>query len=264
MSLSRLRLITFDVTDTLLKFRTSPGKQYGEIGAMFGVRCEDQELALHFKNSWHRMNRAHPNFGRYSKLGWQNWWMQLVDITFAESGAKIQPEKLPKFTETLLDLYKTSAAWQHANGAIELLKYLRMQQQLGTKEHGSPPFVLGVISNFDPRLDVLLRNMKIHQFFDFIVCSYNVKAEKPSKEIFEIAMKYSEMKNLEPNECLHVGDTPITDYLGAKEACWNAALIHEKDTPYLIAKYGEKIQDFYVFPSLFDFHKKLSNNFIAW
>lgn len=29
-SLSRFRLITFDVTDTLIKFRTAPGKQYGK------------------------------------------------------------------------------------------------------------------------------------------------------------------------------------------------------------------------------------------
>lgn len=52
MSLSRFRLITFDVTDTLLKFRSSPGKQYGELGALFGVLCDNNELATNFKSNW--------------------------------------------------------------------------------------------------------------------------------------------------------------------------------------------------------------------
>lgn len=52
MSLSRFRLITFDVTDTLLQFRSSPGKQYGELGAMFGVLCDNNDFAHNFKSNW--------------------------------------------------------------------------------------------------------------------------------------------------------------------------------------------------------------------
>lgn len=51
-SLGRLRLITFDVTNTLLQFRSSPGKQYGEIGALFGVRCDNNDLVTNFKSNW--------------------------------------------------------------------------------------------------------------------------------------------------------------------------------------------------------------------
>lgn len=78
MSLSRFRLITFDVTDTLLQFRTSPGKQYGEIGAMFGVLLDSNKLAANFKTNWQKMNRAHPNFGLKTKIGWENWWKMLI------------------------------------------------------------------------------------------------------------------------------------------------------------------------------------------
>lgn len=52
-SLKRFRLITFDVTDTLIKFRTAPGKQYGEIGALFGVSQDDHhDLVSSFKHNW--------------------------------------------------------------------------------------------------------------------------------------------------------------------------------------------------------------------
>lgn len=46
------RLITFDVVDTLLQFRSAPGKQYGEFGAMFGVVSDNNLLVAKFKSNW--------------------------------------------------------------------------------------------------------------------------------------------------------------------------------------------------------------------
>ncbi|KAM7358866.1 rhythmically expressed gene 2 [Cochliomyia hominivorax] len=267
-SLARLRLITFDVTNTLLKFRTSPGKQYGEIGALFGVLCDNDDLAKSFKSNWHKMNRLYPNFGKTSALmDWQQWWRELISHTFDECGAKIPDEKIDSFTNHLLDLYKSSSCWEHCNGSVDLLNYLRMQQQLGIKESSNrqPPFVMGVISNFDPRLTVLLKNLKIDHYFDFILNSYDCKVEKPNKEFFEKAFKMADMKDLKPDQCLHIGDGPTTDYMGARACGWNAALVHKRSAQYLMKKYGEdRIDKNFVFPSLFDFHKKLANSSIYW
>ncbi|XP_053953655.1 rhythmically expressed gene 2 protein [Anastrepha ludens] len=273
-ALGRLRLITFDVTNTLLQFRTSPGKQYGEIGALFGVLCDNDELAKNFKANWYMMNRKYPNFGRNSRIGWQQWWHQLISGTFADSGSLIPEDKLGNLSNHLLELYKTSLCWQHCNGSIDLLNYLRLQQQLATNHHDNEfnddhsshksPISLGVISNFDPRLDILLRNLKIKHYFDFTINSYDSNCEKPNPEIFNLAMRMSDLTDLKPEECLHIGDGPTTDYLAAKNIGWNSALIHEKNVNYLIPKYGDKIEEHFVFPSLYDFHKKFSNNFIKW
>ncbi|XP_055376910.1 rhythmically expressed gene 2 protein [Condylostylus longicornis] len=265
MSLARFRLITFDVTDTLIRLRSAPGKQYGELGAYFGIRCDTDDLAINFKSNWSKMNRAHPNFGRYSNLGWQNWWRELVAKTFRDSGLKTSNDDMIKFSDELIEWYKTSAAWQVKYGATEFLNYLKIQQQLRAKgKNNELPLKLGVISNFDPRLDILLRNMKIDHFFDFIINSYDCRCEKPNPEIFHMAMKTSELQDLKPNECLHIGDTPITDYLGARNCGWFAALVHEKDPDFLIKKYGEKIMYYHCFSSLFDLHKKMVNDFISW
>ncbi|XP_061394946.1 rhythmically expressed gene 2 protein [Musca vetustissima] len=267
-SLGRLRLITFDVTNTLLQFRSSPGKQYGEIGALFGVRCDNNDLVKNFKANWQKMNRLYPNFGRNSALlEWQQWWRELIANTFADSGARIPEEKIENFSKHLLELYKTSSCWQHCNGSVDLLNYLRMQQQLGARENSNreQPFVMGVIANFDPRLPKLLGNLKIDHFLEFALNSYDCKVEKPNTEIFDMAIKASKLKDLKPEQCLHVGDGPTTDYMAAKAAGWNAALVHEKNADYLMQKYGEdKIDPSYVFPSLYDFHKKLANNSIVW
>lgn len=127
------------------------------------------------------------------------------------------------------------------------------------------PFKLGVISNFDDRLEELLSNMKLAKYFDFIINSYRSGFEKPEREIFNRAMAESKIDGLKPSDCLHIGDTPLTDYLGARNAGWYAALIHEREPITLQKKYGEtNINTNHVFRSLFDFHKKLSNNQISW
>lgn len=170
-----------------------------------------------------------------------------------------------KLSKHLMEVFKTSTCWQHCSGAVELLNYLKLSQQASAKtNNGTPTFKLGVISNFDHRLRTVLDNMKLSHYFDFILNSYDAGCEKPHKEIFDKAIQMADMKNLQSGECLHIGDTPITDYLGALDAGWHAALIHERDPKSLQQKYGERINDHFVFHSLFDFHKKMSSNYIYW
>ncbi|EDV97009.1 rhythmically expressed gene 2 protein [Drosophila grimshawi] len=260
-SLKRFRLITFDLTNTLLQFRTSPGKHYGEVGALFGARCDNDELAKNYKANWYKLNRDYPNFGCESqpRLEWQRWWRQLIAGTFADSGAPIPDEKLDNFTNHLLELYKSSICWQPCNGSVELLKQLRKHSQAEKDQ-----CKVGMIANFDPRLEALLHNTKLDRYLDFALTSYEAKVEKPQAAIFERAMLEAGLANLKPQECLHVGDGPTTDYLGAQDAGWHAALVHEKSYSYLVKKYGGKINKNHVFASLYDFHRKLLDDAVVW
>lgn len=243
MNLSRLRLITFDVTDTLLKFRSSPGRQYGEIGALYGVLADDNALAANFKAHWYKLNKEHPNFGLTTGLGWENWWKHIIAGTFQDSKFNINDKKLDAISKHLIDLYRTSNCWQQCFGTLGLLTYLR-----------SKKVPLGIISNFDPRLTQTLQNTKLLPHFGFVITSYEVGFEKPDKRIFEEAMKASGIKDLKPEECLHIGDTPILDYFGAKNCGWNAILVHDKSYEQLKEKYGDVDRE-RVFASLYDLHK---------
>ncbi|GAB0090242.1 hypothetical protein DMENIID0001_049450 [Sergentomyia squamirostris] len=265
MSLSRFRLITFDVTDTLLQFRTSPGKQFGEVGEMLGLLgsgSDKKQLTAKYKANWHRMNKAHPNFGLKTNIGWENWWRQLIVGSFRETGALESDEKLLRIADHVVDIFKTSTSWQHCYGSVELLNYLKLKQQIGTKgpriKNEGTPFKIGVISNFDQRLETLLRNMKLFQYFDFIVGSYDAGSMKPDPEIFLKAMESSKFDDLKPDECLHIGNSTRIDYLGARHIGWNSALIHEADPKELSVKYGEEISAKHVFPSLYELHKRIT------
>uniref|UniRef100_A0A1L8DN96 Putative reg-2-like protein n=1 Tax=Nyssomyia neivai TaxID=330878 RepID=A0A1L8DN96_9DIPT len=267
MSLSRFRVITFDVTDTLLQFRTSPGKQFGEVGEMLGLLgsgSDRNQLSDKYKANWHRMNRAHPNFGLKTNIGWENWWRQLIVGSFRETGAQESDEKLMRIADHVVDIFKTSTSWQHCFGSVELLNYLKLRQQIGTKGsrfegNDGAPFKIGVISNFDLRLETLLRNMKLFQYFDFVVGSYETGCTKPDPEIFRKAMEASKITDLQPSECLHIGNTPRNDYLGAKQFGWQGVLITERDPKELHAKYGDDINEKDIFTSLYEFHKKITN-----
>lgn len=237
MLLSRLKLITFDVTDTLLKFKYSVGKQYGEIGAMYGISCDNNTLNNNFVVHWRRMKQEHPNFGLYSGMGWENWWKNVVKHTFKDCGTNIEDKQLKNVCEHLINVYKTSSCWQQCYGASNLLSYIRSK--------GIP---MGIISNFDPRLHQILFNMKISHFFQFILTSYETGAEKPDVKMFEKAMTISKLRHLEPEECLHVGNKRSLDYEGARASGWHGVLIDNNTSGGLKTN---NMNENYLFASLY-------------
>ncbi|CAH1993484.1 unnamed protein product [Acanthoscelides obtectus] len=146
----------------------------------------------------------------------------------------------------LIAAYKTPACWQHSHGVLDLLSYI--------KNRAVP---MGVLSNFDPRLGETLNNLKLRHYFQFVLSSYEVGVEKPDGKIFEEAMTWSKLKNLHGDECLHIGDNPRADYLGAKNAGWQAVLILDDKKPETVLKAHPEIDPADVFPSLFELVKYL-------
>ena len=55
----------------------------------------------------------------------------------------------------------------------------------------------------------------IGHYFDFVVTSAGAGAAKPSRAIFEKALDHAEVP---ASQAVHVGDDPITDIRGAREA----------------------------------------------
>ena len=74
---------------------------------------------------------------------------------------------------------------------------------------------LGVISNWDERLRPLLEQLKLAGYFEVIVVSREVRAAKPSRAIFQHAVR---KLGLPPEAVLHVGDNLSMDVRGAQAA----------------------------------------------
>ncbi|XP_063215836.1 rhythmically expressed gene 2 protein-like [Bacillus rossius redtenbacheri] len=232
------RLVTFDVTGTLLKFRMSPGEKYAEVAASFGLKVEPRILTANFKTHFRDMCVEHPNFGLLTGIGWKKWWTDVVFKTFDfGSGCathEVEENILRSIAETLIDDYKKSECWVVTNGSVSLLSNLK---DLG--------ICLGVVSNFDGRLKKVLESTGLRKYFDFVLASYEVGFEKPDARIFNNALCCTQ-KVLQPNQALHVGNDPFLDYKGARNAGWNAVLI-SNDT-HIFNTYD--IDKQFVFPSL--------------
>ena len=89
-------------------------------------------------------------------------------------------------------------------------------------------FALGVISNgLAVKQWEKLVGLGLHHFFDVVVTSEEIGHEKPGREIFEFGIKRLEV---EPEQCLMVGDRPETDITGAKDAGMRTVLLRHRKT----------------------------------
>lgn len=90
-------------------------------------------------------------------------------------------------------------------GAKKLLKQARQQCKVG------------LISNFThaPVIHKSLRLLGINTFFNVVAVSQEVGWRKPSPKIFEDALN---RLGIEAEEAVYIGDSPIEDIKGAKEA----------------------------------------------
>lgn len=81
---------------------------------------------------------------------------------------------------------------------------------------------MGILSNFSPNLQDLLRKLGIQDYFRFFIVSSIVGLEKPDKKIFDLAVSAA---NRPRSQVVYVGDSIFHDMEGARAADVAAILI---------------------------------------
>uniref|UniRef100_A0A0A9ZAN0 Haloacid dehalogenase-like hydrolase domain-containing protein 3 n=1 Tax=Lygus hesperus TaxID=30085 RepID=A0A0A9ZAN0_LYGHE len=214
------KLITFDVTGTLLKPK-SVFKTYADFAKRCGIQVEPTDLTNGFKMAFKTMDVNHPNFGLESGLGWRAWWSSVVKETF-KNAVPEETGRIDSVANDLIEHYAKGSAWSMEPQSIDVLKSLK-----STGAH------LGVISNFDPRLHRILRENDLSEFFSFVLTSYEAKCTKPNVAIFRCAAEIFKQQSGVPligEEALHVGDNYDLDYMAARGAGWQSILVSSKGT----------------------------------
>jgi REG-2-like HAD superfamily hydrolase len=84
---------------------------------------------------------------------------------------------------------------------------------------------VGVLSNWDHTLHLVLQQTGLDRLLDFAIASLEVGIEKPHPAIFAAALGRAETS---PDAALHVGDDYEDDYLGATNAGWHALLLDRR------------------------------------
>ncbi|KAK4440380.1 Rhythmically expressed2 protein [Sesamum alatum] len=220
--LKKLRLITVDVTGTLIAYKGELGDYYCMAAKSIGLPCPDYKRVHEgFKLAYTDMARKHPCFGFADKIPNIVWWKTCVRDSFVRAGYDYDEETFEKIFKRIYATFGSSAPYTIFPDSQPFLRWLR-----------GKGIIVGIVSNAEYRYqDVILPALGLHQGseWDFGVFSGLEGVEKPDPRMYEIALERA--GNIAPEEALHIGDSIRKDYLPAKSVGMHALLLDRFQTP---------------------------------
>ena len=206
--------VFFDVGGTLIEPYPSVAGVYRNHGLEHGLVASEEEIQAAFKKSWKR----HEGFGKpatkllqHDEASSRARWKDLVMDVFAEVGFTGDPNAC---FDALYEAFTKKEVWRIFDDVFDTLRTLQ-EREIG----------IGIISNWDARLPALLDTLQLTPFFDPIIISSQVGAEKPKAEIFEIACRQAGVK---ASDVIYVGDQFEFDVQAPLSLGMRAFLIERK------------------------------------
>ena len=269
---SRTLLITVDAFGTLYRPRQSIPAQYLAVARSCGlhVSADTKTLSQSFKNAF-RLNYAHsPNYGKATGMRPEEWWANVVNDTFEPlvlDGQRV-PESLPA---SLFEHFSGGKGYELFPDTMPFLQQIRQWRQNLRREHGVDRVVIGVLTNSDPRVAGVLKNLGVavgdgcgqnfQNDLDFVLTSYEIGHEKPSPLAFAEAeqqarttlglprLRKDSNDSVSDGVKVHIGDDLHQDYWGAVRADrkWDAILLDRnsatEEPPYNDVKHIATLTD---------------------
>lgn len=209
-----IKAIYFDAAGTLIKPVRPVGDSYAMLAQHYGVEVSPSEITARFRSCFASAPPlAFPNVPLSNLVTLERqWWKQLVERV-------LDPwRQFPDFDAYFAELFSYFArpdAWELYPDVLETLLTLRGRH-----------VVLGVISNFDTRLEGILEGLGAAGFFDQIFVSSRIGHAKPARQIFQAAL---DTHAIAANDAVHVGDSEEKDFHGATRAGLKAILVDRND-----------------------------------
>ncbi|MDD3365567.1 MAG: HAD family hydrolase [Syntrophomonas sp.] len=208
-----LKAITFDFWDTLYKVPEGliiSGQRvaaFNQIVRTMGYEVENDAVQEAFQDCWQYAHEFQLDYGMdITPTGH-------VDFILGQLQIKLGPEDWERvykvYTSVLIDFPP-----QLKEGVKETLPLLARK------------YKLAVICNTGVTPGLILREIMkaddIHNFFNVLVFSDEVRWAKPNVKIFNYALQNLQVKNI---EAAHIGDDSRIDVIGAKKAGMTAIWI---------------------------------------
>jgi putative hydrolase of the HAD superfamily len=194
-----LKVIFFDAAGTLFHLPRGVGYHYALVAGRMGLPLEAAAIDRAFAAVWREMP-ARPVTGVPRPDDDKGWWRELVERVFERIAPATAELDRDAFFEVAYEHFAEAGVWELFPEVYEVLEQLQ------------PRYQLGVISNFDGRLRMVLEQLGVSRFFRDVVISSEVGADKPDPFIFHRAL---ELSGCSPAEALYVCDDPAKDWEGA-------------------------------------------------
>lgn len=197
-----IEIIFFDAAGTLFHLPRGAGHHYREVALRHGCEIAQADLQSAFSSVWKTMPpRSATRVPRADED--RRWWKELVERVLVRCGVAAGALDRDSYFTELYAEFTLPGVWQLFPEVRATLTALQAHHRLG------------IISNFDGRLRAILQNLEIAHYFQPIVISSEVGADKPDPWIFQRA---AESAGVLASAALHVGDDPARDWRGAESA----------------------------------------------
>jgi putative hydrolase of the HAD superfamily len=197
-----IKAIFFDAAGTLLYLPESVGCHYALVAAEVGLAWGPTLLDQAFRDAWKAMPDR-PAIDGPRPDDDKGWWRELVNQVIDRVAHETRELDRDAFFEAAYSHFSEAGVWDLYPEVVEVLEIL------------STRFKLAVVSNFDGRLRLILRQLGVSHFFSHLFISSEIGADKPDPTIYQRALNLS---GHAANETLHVGDDPIGDWQAAETA----------------------------------------------
>jgi len=138
-------------------------------------------------------------------------WVGMYSLLCRKLGIEQDAEELAR---RVYDQFGHPRRWRAYDDVVPTLRRLR---ERGLK--------VGVISNWDLRLETVLAGLGIGEMLDAVISSAAVGLHKPDPRIFELAC---ERLSVDCADAVHVGDHHYADIIGARSVGMQAVLIDRR------------------------------------
>jgi len=213
MNNNNIKAVFFDAADTLFYIKDGLGNTYAEPAKKYGIDPDPQELRKAFGKYFPTAPPLAFEAGNKEELQTleKKWWYDVVHKVYTDLGM------FDEFDNYFNDLFETfrTTAWEIFPETKEVLTRLKTRG-----------YMIVVVSNFDSRVYDVCRSMDILDHFDDFVISSESGCAKPSIEIFQLALQRN---GLRPDECVHIGDNYVNDYVSPTSIGMNAIFLDREN-----------------------------------
>ncbi len=197
-----IRAILFDAAGTLIYLPRGVGWHYRQVASRHGLDLGEEQLGAAFGAAF---KAASPRMatGVSRPDDDKGWWRALVRRVMTDCGLEPGEGVFEPMFEELYAHFAEPGVWALYPEVPTILEKL----------HGR--YRLAVVSNFDRRLYPVLEHLGVRRFFDAILISSEIGADKPDPRIFAAALS---ALGATPAESVHAGDDPAHDWRAAAAA----------------------------------------------
>ncbi len=172
----KIKAVLFDLVGTLIYVRDSVGTVYSNVAREFGFNTDPFKLNKAFQIALHL--KSPPTGGESEE---KKWWGHVVYETFQRAGYNLT-DKFNSVFESIFKEFTRKNSWAIYSDVIPVL------EKLSTQTIDNNFLKIGLISNFDSRLEIILKDLDLYKYFHVLNYSGKTGFSKPHPKIFQTSL----------------------------------------------------------------------------